>query len=113
MGKIHLVAVVACFAACGPPPLPLEEQDQCKTHDECVVRPDDGSLAFCDDDCVAQAVFGDCCDCLVDFQCIEVDADRCVSNIDGGGQVNVAAGCSTDSARCGTACDGVIGPAGE
>jgi hypothetical protein len=47
----------------------------------------------------------ECCECLEDFNCIDVDADRCVENLEAGGQIGVVGACVDDPVRCGAFCE--------
>lgn len=50
----------------------------------------------------------ECCDCLVEFRCIEVSAETCVERAAGPGGLDVEDGCIRDEQRCGVACAKII-----
>jgi hypothetical protein len=101
----HVAFLFLFLSSCAAPTSP-ENAARCNDYPDCFRG--DGVLTtrLCDTKCVSSIENKDCCECLVDFDCVSIDADRCTENLSEGGSVEVSNGCIEDTARCASQCPG-------
>lgn len=67
----------------------------------------------CDLRCLQELRFNDCCECLVEKECLNTTSEQCVDTLIDGDLITISIGCGEDPERCGSQCDYVISPVGE